>query len=424
MTIFKLIKFAYRNVTRNMRRTLITLCVAAFGFAAIAIVAGYFEQTILGLQELTIRNGFTGNGGTGHFQICNEDALQNEETYPLEFGIENYETIIKDVREIDRVSLAMPRIELSGLVSNGDKSVSFLGMGVNADKEGELIQILVDNSMAGLENSSYFKLQNTPNGVLLGKDMAGSLQAEIGSSLMLLSTTVDGAINAVDVTVAGIISTGLKSVDSYYLLTHLSTIQGLLQTDKVGKIVVALHETQETKQVKPLLSETIKRNSTLHTLSMLEWMDLAEYYHSIRNVYYIIFCFLGTVVIAIVGLSCTNTMLMATMERIKEIGTLRAIGISSKWIWFVFVFEGFLIGLGGIITGILLKFIATFIINHMAIKMPPPPGMTNAYVLKILPAIEVYPWIALLIIASTTLSSFVMLWKVKRISIVDALLHV
>ena len=423
MTILKLIRFSFRNVFRNLRRTMITVCVAAFGFAAIAIVAGYFDYTFLGLQELTIRNGFSGNGGTGHFQIFNEKALQTEESYPLEYGIENYEAIIKDLQAMGNVSFAMSRVELSGLLSNGDKSVSFLGMGVDALKEGALIQYF-ENKSVGLKISAFVALQNTPNGVLLGQGMANSLQAEIGSSLMLMSTTVDGAINAVDVTVAGIMSTGLKAVDNYYLLAHLSTVQGLLQTEKVGKIIVVLKETQETKQMKPLVLDTIKKHSTLHTLSAIEWEDLAEYYHSIRDAYYIIFSFVGAIVIAIVALSCANTMLMATMERIKEIGTLRAIGVSGKWITFIFLFEGFLIGMGSVIIGIVFKIIASFIINHMSFKMPPPPGMTTSYLLEVYPAVDMYPWIALLIIASTTFSSLVMLWKVKRISIVDALIHV
>ena len=460
MIILKLIRLSFRNVFRNLRRTLITLCVAASGFAAIAIVAGYFDYTFIGLQELTIRNGFTGNGGTGHFQIFNEEALQNEESYPLEFGIEDYETIISDVQEIDKVSFAMPRIELSGLISNGEKSLSFLGMGIEAKKEGDLLQFWVDKSI-GLKNSAFYELQNVSNGVLLGKDMAKSLQAEVGSPLMVLSTTVDGAINAIDVTVAGIMSTGLEAADSYYMLTHLSTAQSLLQTDKVGKIIVVLHETQDTQSVKPIVSKAIKRNSPLRTLSTLEWLDivvlhetqetqsvkpivseainrnsplrklstlewldLAEYYHSIRDAYYIIFSFVGIIVIAIVVLSCTNTMLMATMERIREIGTLRAVGISSKWIMFTFLFEGFLIGVGSVIVGIFFKIIASFAINHIGVVMPPPPGMTTSYLLEIFPATQMFPWIALLIIASTTFSSIVMLWKVRRISIVEALLHV
>jgi putative ABC transport system permease protein len=423
MNILKLIRFSFRNVFRNRRRTLLTLCVAASGFASIAIVAGYFDFTFDGLQELTIRNGFTGNGGTGHFQIFNEEALQNEESYPLEFGIEDYETIISDVRVIDKVSFAMPRIELSGLVSNGEKSISFLGMGVEAKKEGDLIQFFVDKSIR-LENSAFYELQNVPNGVLLGKKMAESLQAKTGSPLMLISATVDGAINAIDVTVAGIISTGLKAADSYYLLTHLSTVQGLMQTDKVSKIIVVLHDTKETQSVKPLVSVAIKRNSPLRTLSIIEWVDIAEYYHSIRDAYYIIFSFVGIIVIAIVVLSCTNTMLMATMERISEIGTLRAIGISSKWIMFTFLFEGFLIGIGSVIIGIFFKTIASFVINNLGIWMPPPPGMTTTYLLEVYPATHMIPWIALLIIASTTFSSIVMLWKVRRISIVEALIHV
>ena len=111
-------------------------------------------------------------------------------------------------------------------------------------------------------------------------------------------------------------------------------------------------------------------------------------------------------------------MLMATMERIREIGTLRAIGISSKWIMFTFLFEGFLIGVGSVRIGIFFKIIASFAINHIGVTM------TTSYLLEIFPATHMFPWIALLIIASTTFSSIVMLWKVRRISIVEALLHV
>jgi putative ABC transport system permease protein len=424
MNLLKLIKFSFRNVFRNRRRTLITLSVTTAGFAAIAIVAGYIDFTFHGLRELTIRNGFTGNGGTGHIQIFNEKSLQEEESYPLEFGIADYETIIRDVQSIDVVSFAMPRIEFSGLVSNGKKSVSFLGMGIDAKKEADLIQFFVEGKPIKLDNSTLYDLQATPNSILLGKRMAKSLQAKVGSDLMLLSTTVDGAVNAIDVSVAGIISTGLKAADRYYLLTHISTVQKLMQTNKVSKFIVVLNDTRDTPLAEPQVSEVLKKNFLSCKFSTVKWDELAEYYHSIRDLYHIIFSFMGVIIVVIVILSCTNTMLMATMERIKEIGTLRAIGISSKWVTFIFLLEGFFIGIGSVIMGFFLKYIISFIINHSGIIMPPSPGMTTSYRLMIYPATHMLPWIALLIISSTTFSSMVTLLKVRKISIVEALTHV
>ncbi|MBI3599175.1 MAG: ABC transporter permease [Nitrospinae bacterium] len=424
MKLHKLLRFSFRNLFRNRRRTIITLSVAASGFAAMAIIAGYIDFTFYGLQELTIRNGFTGAGGTGHIQIFSLNALQKEESYPLEFGISDYEAITKGIQTIDGVFFAMPRIEFSGLISNGEKSLSFLGMGVDAKKEADLLSFFGKDMAMKLDNSALYALQDIPNGILLGKDMAKSLNAKRGDTLMLLSTTVDGAVNAIDVTVAGTITTGFKTADRYYLLTHISDAQRVMQTDKVSKIVAVLKDTEYTPIVIPEVSDILNRDFPSHKFAIEGWENLAEYYHAICDLYRIIFSFVGAVVVVIVTLSCTNTMLMSTMERIKEIGTLRAIGVSSKWVTAIFLLEGFLTGIGGVIIGTILKYIISAIINHSWIMMPPPPGMSISYQLQIYPATFFIPLIAIVIISSTTLSSLITLRKVRRISIVEAITHV
>ncbi|GBE05466.1 ABC transporter permease YtrF precursor [bacterium BMS3Abin10] len=424
MNILKLIKFSFRNLFRNRRRTLITLLVTASGFAALALVSGYISFTLHGLQALTIRNGFTGSGGTGHMQIFNQHSLEEEELYPLQFGINDHKAVEQDIADIDGVSFVMSRIDFSGLISTGEKSVSFLGMGIDPEKEADLLSPLVKHKSMEFENEALFNLKKTPNGVILGKGLASSLRADIGSYLMLISTTVDGAVNAVDVSVAGVISTGLKTVDRYYLLTHIPTVQRLIQTDRVSKLVVVLDETEDLPIIKPKVLETVNKYVPSQTLAVIEWQDLAGYYHSILDLYNIIFNFLGFIVVIIVMLSCVNTMLMATMERIKEIGTLKAIGISGRWITFVFLLEGLFIGIGSVFIGLVLHYVAAFIINSSMITMPPPPGMNISYTLEVYATTRYLPLIALLIISSTTFSSMLTLRKVRKISIVDALNYV
>ncbi|NTV93583.1 MAG: ABC transporter permease, partial [Chlorobiaceae bacterium] len=333
MNSIKLASIALRNLFRNSRRTLITILVSSAGFAALAIVAGYMDFTFYGLKEMTICRGFTSSGGTGHIQIVKREALQKEERYPLEYGIADNEKIQALIASNKSIKATIPRIEFNGLISNGEKSISFLGMGIDPEKESELMHYwnALDkmSSKTKMDDSSYKKLELTgQNGVLLGEGMAKSLNAETGSSLMLMGTTVDGAVNVVDVTVAGVVKSTMKSIDRYYLVTNIPTAQSLMQTDRVSKIVVVLDKTDNTESITPLVSAAINGSGKPALFTAIPWDQLAEYYHSIRDAYRIIFSFTGIIVVVIVFLSCTNTMLMSTMERVREIGTLKAIGIA------------------------------------------------------------------------------------------------
>ncbi|UZJ41266.1 FtsX-like permease family protein [Prosthecochloris sp. SCSIO W1101] len=428
MNIVKLATIALRNLFRNSRRTLITVLVSAAGFAALAILAGYMDFSFYGLRELTVCKGFTAGGGTGHIQIFNRESLQKEELFPLQYGIEANEKIRADIESIEKVSFTMPRIEFNGLISNGDKSISFLGLGVDPEKEAGLIQYWNSlEKMAGksMSDAAYRQLENTgAYGVLLGQQMAKTLNAGVGTDLMLMSTTVDGAVNVVDVKVAGIIRGAMKSIDRHYLVAPLETAMSLLQTDRVSKIVVVLKQTEDTAPVGELIEVRLRSQGDEQVFSVVPWEELATYYYSVRDVYNIIFSFTGIIVVALVFLSCTNTMLMATMERVREIGTLKAIGVSNAWVGLMFLFEGFFIGILSVAGGLVFKYIFSVVINNSNFKMPPPPGMSTSYLLKIFSAVEFLPWIALLIILSTTLSGLLTLLKIRKISIVNSLTHV
>ena len=432
MNIIKLASISFRNLTRNSRRTLITVLVAAAGFAALAILAGYMDFSFYGLRELTVCRGFSAGGGTGHLQVFNRIARDKEENYPMQYGISGHETTRATIESIDNVSFSMPRIEFNGLVSNGDKSISFLGLGVDPKKEYQLIEYWNSlEKMAGkggrgkMRGEVYLKLEEEgSNGVLLGRQMAKALNADIGSDLMLMSTTVDGAVNVVDVTVAGIISSSMKSIGRHYLVASAETAQRLMQTDKVSRLVVVLKRTEDTMTAKAAIDSMLIDQGGKVTFSVIPWTDLAEYYHSVRDIYNIIFGFTGFVVVAIVFLSCTNTMFMATMERVREIGTLKAIGVSNGWVSLMFLFEGFFIGLLSVGIGIVMKYIFSLIINSIGFRMPPPPGMSSSYLLKIFSAFELMPWIALLVISSTTVAGLLTLLKIRKISIVNSLTHV
>ncbi len=430
MNIVKLVILALRNLFRNNRRTAITLLVASAGFAALAIFAGYMDFSFNGLREVTISKGFAAGGGTGHIQVYNKDALDNDEDYALQYGIDGYKSMLDEITALNHVSFATARIEFNGLVSNGDKSVSFMGIGVNPEHEAGLIDYwnslrTVDRRKKVMSDAAYKQLQETgPYGVLLGRKMGESLNARPGDTLMLMSTTVDGAVNVVDVDVAGVIDGAMSILDSHYLVTTVDAAERLLLTDKVSKVVVVLDDTENTASVADVIDATVNTDERRGHFAVVTWDKLAEYYYSVRDIYNIIFGFTGGIVVVIVFLACVNTMLMSTMERVREIGTLKAIGVSNTWISLMFLFEGLFIGLFSIMGGLVLQYVSLVLINNAGIMMPPPPGTNSPYLLRIYPASGYIPWIGTLIVVSTTMSGLLTLLKIRKISIVNSLTHV
>ena len=420
---FKLAHFAFRNLFRNKRRTLFTLLIAAASFCAMAIAAGYYAYSVFGIQELTIRNGFSGSGGTGHLQVTDQRRINLHEEYALEFGIEDYQELSDKITENVHVDYVLPRIELGGLISNGDKSIPFIGYGVKPELEIKLLEGLVSVNPVLDKGNDILQLKSMDFGVVLGKKLAQALNAEVGDTLMLFGTTVDGGVNAIDVALTNIISTGINEVDKYYLLTNIKTAQVLVNTERVSLLAVMLNDRKKIDQSLQPIAKDIEGFQG-QEFAIQDWVELGEYYQAVRDLFVIIFTFMGSIIIVIAILSCWNITNMATMERIREIGTLQAIGLKNRYITLVFIIEGFFISVLGVIVGYLMQLVMVSVINNLLIPMPPIPGMNQGYFLQVYQYTENHITLALSVIFAITFSGLSSFFTIRKLSIIESLDHV
>lgn len=390
-----------------------------------AISRGYYTNSISGLQEVTIRHGYAGATGSTHFQISDVRSNLQQERYALEFGISRQDDIVHNLANMKEFDYAMRRIKFGGLASNGDKTLPFLGYGIEPEPEAKLRDGLValkkqsKNLQLGDE---IRRLTDHKQGVLLGKNLAEALGLKVGDPFMLLATTVSGAVNAIDVEFAGIRITGAEEVDNYALLTKLGTAQRLINTDRVSEIAVMFTNRQNLNEKKHQLEEVFTHFPD-QKFSIRNWEELGHYYRSVRDLLQIIFLFLGTIIIVIVMMSCWNIVNLTTMERIREIGTLRAIGLSIYHITSIFLLEGFLIGIASVGVGLGLQLVAVYAINAAQIPMPPIPGTYESYLLIVDFLTSYHLTIALFIIGTLTFSAVSSFFVIKRLSIVEALDH-
>jgi putative ABC transport system permease protein len=432
----KILKLALRNVLRNKRRTLVSISVITIGVMGLGIFGGFMHFSFWGIQEEIIHVGMGVPEGTGHFQIFNPKYLDGEEPRLLEYGLSEWRKLIREIEEIDTVAFASPRLEIMGLVSNGEKAEPVMGFGIMPGKE---------KYMPGIFGSSepYTALEDAEDGLILGKELAKKMGVEKGEYLTLLSSTVDGAINAIDLRFIGTISTGSPEGDKRFILANIIPAMELLQTEKVRKIVVMLKEgvgpgitdKDDDEIVSYMLKgskseymektgEILKGIATREGLEIRTWQQLNSYYNNVKGLYNTIFGFIGIVMSVVVILSIYNTMFMAVVERTREIGTLMAVGTPRHYILLLFLLEGLIIAtLGGII-GYGGTYIVSGIISNSGLQMPPPPGVSEGYPLIVH---RVYLWwfyIVILIMANTLVASFIPALRAARMNIVNALYHV
>ena len=395
---------AFRNIFRNRRRSAITLLVIVFGAVGLILFGGYKARTFYGLRESTIRD------RVGHLQIYKRGFAHAEAQKPLQFGLENADELRRAVERDPRVSMTTAQITLMGLVSNGEKSETFMATAVEPDKDRRMA---AQRITAGTDLPS-----NESDAVILGRGLAASMHAKPGDYLTLMSTTTTGSLNAIDVRVAGIFMSGIKEYDDRAVKMPLAGAQTLLQTKKIERLIVMLRDTDDTAAVHASLA------STLRDVEFKEWSELASFYHQVVLLYNGIFGFLGIVVFAIVVFSVANTILMSVLERTREIGTLMAIGTPRGTVWRMFLLEGLFIGLLGGVLGLMAGALAAFAINHMNLMLPPPPGYTVGYSLRVLLQAPTLITAFTISLVTATLSSIVPAWKASRLVIVDALGHI
>src|SRR5262249_46781560 len=160
------------------------------------------------------------------------------------------------------------------LASNGEKSVVFLGRGVEPDEEYGAAGFAL-SMRSGKPLSSKGQSE-----AVLGIGLAKSLRVGVGDRVTLLAQTVDGAINGADVQVVGTYTTGIKEMDDRALLVRLDTAQLILNTTKVSKLIVVLDNTAETEPVKAALQVAFSHAG--EPTEMATWSDLATFYHQVR----------------------------------------------------------------------------------------------------------------------------------------------
>lgn len=397
---------ALRTIVRQKRRSVVGLLAIAAGVVALLIAAGFFEWNYEGMREGTIR------ARIGHIQVVRRGYLEAGAANPFAYLIPESGPDRELVEAFPKVQVLAPRLSFTGLVSLGDSTVSFLGEGVDPEREKKLsgsLKILSGSDLSAVDARE----------VILGQGLAETLGVKPGQKVVLLGNTSTRGINAVEVVVKGVFSTVTKAYDDYALRLPLATAQQLLRTQGVHAWLVLLSDTANTDSTLRLMRTKVSSPE----LQFVPWYQTAaaDMYNKTVVLFSRQVLVVKAMIAVIIILSISNTMMTNVRERTSEIGTCMALGDTRRTILRRFVAEGVVMGgLGGLL-GVIVGVAVAYGITAMALPMPPPPGMASGY----LAGIRVTTGIVVDALALAVLTAFLAglypAWKASRLEIVDAL---
>ena len=381
------------------------MSIAALGTAAILLAGGFALYTYEALAQAAART-------TGHLILGKPDQFARDEDTPLQHGLDDVAALRTQLLADPAVRQVLPKIEFSGLISNGDKSTVMMATGVEPDSE-----FGVKGPFLTITDGQVLASGSTDAEIMLGEGLARSLKATPGTSLTLLASTTEGAMNAMDVRVKGIFSTGVPDIDKRLVYTDIATAQRLLVTQRVSSFGVFLDRMGSAQPVQQRLAAQYPQ------LTVQTWMDQAFFYRSVRDLYNRIFGALGLIIGVIVVFVVTNAMAMAIIERTREIGTLRALGTLPSQLLRTLALEGMVLGGVGALSGAALSLGISLMLYVVPVNMPPPPGRSVGYPLNISIDPLMYAATLLAMVLLTMLASSWVARKTVNMPVVDALAH-
>lgn len=397
---------AFRNVARRARRSAISISAVAFGIVALILAGGFIEWIFQAMREDTIHSHL------GHVQIAKPGYFDAGIADPFAYLLPEDSPERLSVEALPYVKAVAPRLALSGLISHGDSTISFMGDGVSPRMEDLLSRTLLIEQGQGLSDQDS-------HGIIMGAGLASNLGVRVGDRVVLLANTASGGVNAVEGHVRGLFSTVTKAYDDAALRLPIALAQQLLRTSGAHRWIVLLEETRYTEDTLSLLRRTLPEGK----LQITPWYALADFYSKTVTLFSKQVAVMKLIIAAIIVLSISNTLMMNVMERTGEIGTSMALGVSSMSILRQFVAEGVLLGVIGGVAGLVVGVLLAHGISAVGIPMPPPPGMARGFTGGILVTPRLVVDAVMLALVTTLLASLYPAWKASRMVVVDALRH-
>ncbi len=311
--------------------SLISMLGIALGVAALIIV-------------LSVMNGFQKEirarilGVTPHLQVASDSG-----------ALLDWQPLLKVVATHPEVLAAAPYVSGQGMLSLNESVQGVMVRGIVPEAENHLIQLDKKMKSGHLED-----LQPGEFGIVLGSDLARALGARVGQSILLI--TPQGQITPAGMLprlkqfhVVGIFEIGMSPYDNALALIHMSDAQKLY---RMGESVTGISARLNDLDRAPRVAADLESNLPRDTYTSDWTRQNSNYFRAVQMEKKMMFIILSLIV-AVAAFNIVSTLVMAVTDKQADIAILRTLGASPASIMKIFMVQGVIIGLIGMLLGVI-----------------------------------------------------------------------
>ena len=336
MNLLTLIKISWRNIWRNKLRSLVVIFSIVFGLLGGIIIIGMSY----GLNEERMNNAV--DTYLSHIQIHN---ILFSEDYNIKHTINNLDIIEKAINDDERVVSYSKRIVLNGMLSNSNGSYGIQVKGVDPEEE-----VKVTNTYEKIIDGEYFKSKRD-NTIIVGKKLADKLNLNLKSKVVITFQDENYELTSLLYRVEGIFRSGNSRYDEMNVFVKNKSITKNLPGFKgYHEMPILLNDIDLRGEVKkdliPLSSNNIVEG----------WDDISKELAYANEMLSAVLYIFMMIILSGLSFGVVNTMLMAILERRKEIGMLMSIGMNRYKIFMMISFETIFLSLIALPFGLLTSY--------------------------------------------------------------------
>jgi len=359
----------------------------------------------------------------GHVQVHRRSYVASIDSLPLNLNMSP--AMVKKVEEAlhaaPGVAAVSERVKFGAMFSNFAETTSIRVNGIDPAREAATTPLLPA------------RVRDVPHGapilergeILVPVLLARGMRVKAGDEVVLIATNKDGSVNGRTFKVRSELEsvTGPGGRDGYI---HIEDARELLRMTQpeVSELTIRLTNLDDVERAAERLAASLAaftNKAGVPALEVHSWQRLSPF-ANIAKMIDMLTVFIRAILVAIVLVSVMNVMVMAVYERIREIGTLAAIGTRPTRILAMFVSEGLLLGTLGSAAGILLTLGVTAVINTAGLTFDF--GQQQGIPLVAQLTVPTLATVGAMVVAIALLASLQPAWKASRMDPITALRHV
>ena len=338
-------KMAWRNIWRNTRRTILTICAIAFASLLLVFMLSFQFGSYETMIDTSVKI------QTGHLQI---QAREYQEKNDIRLVVPDPARMADILGTMPHIAAYTHRGRAFSLISSNERTYGVAVTGIDPEREAQV------SRLKSLIREGDFLTSGDTDQALIGKLLARNLRVRLGDELTVIGQGRDGSIAATVVRVKGIFNSGISDFDRAAIHIPLKTFQDVYSMQgAVHEVVVIADSLRNIAAIKTGLEAGLSSLNLKKPLTVLDWDELMPGLRQSIEMDLISGLIFYLLLVLVVAFSILNTFLMAIFERTREFGVLMAIGTTPGRLTKVLLIESMTMTVIGIVAGIIVGSLIT-----------------------------------------------------------------